>query len=72
MPGAAIWYRRRTRNTDRKVGNLAQWLANWGGAHDAMLILDADSLMSAGAIRTLAARASSSPRLPPAQTGPTA
>ncbi|WGH78634.1 glucans biosynthesis glucosyltransferase MdoH [Jannaschia ovalis] len=54
LPWAAIWYRRRTRNTDRKVGNLAQWLANWGGAHDAMLILDADSLMSAGAIRTLA------------------
>ena len=54
LPEAAIWYRRRAVNTDRKVGNLAQWVERWGGAHDAMLILDADSLMSAQAIRALA------------------
>ena len=54
LPGAAIWYRRRAVNTDRKVGNLAQWVERWGGAHDAMLVLDADSLMSARAIRALA------------------
>lgn len=54
LPDAAIWYRRRQENTDRKVGNLAQWVEHWGGAHDAMLILDADSLMSAQAIRALA------------------
>ena len=54
MPDAAIWYRRRVENTDRKVGNLAQWVEHWGGGHDAMLILDADSLMSAQAIRALA------------------
>ena len=54
LPKAAIWYRRRVVNTDRKVGNLAQWVAEWGGAHDAMLVLDADSLMSAQAIRALA------------------
>lgn len=54
LPDAAIWYRRRVENTDRKVGNLAQWVGQWGGRHDAMLILDADSLMSAQAIRALA------------------
>ena len=54
LPGAAIWYRRRLVNTDRKVGNLAQWVEHWGGGHGAMLILDADSLMSAQAIRALA------------------
>ncbi len=54
LPDVRVWYRRRVQNTDRKVGNLAQWVAQWGGAHDAMLVLDADSLMSAQAIRSLA------------------
>ncbi|CTQ34359.1 glucans biosynthesis glucosyltransferase MdoH [Jannaschia rubra] len=54
LPDLAIWYRRRVQNTDRKVGNLAQWVEHWGGAHDAMVVLDADSLMSAQAIRSLA------------------
>ncbi|MFO6463414.1 glucans biosynthesis glucosyltransferase MdoH [Jannaschia sp. KMU-145] len=54
MPDAPLYYRRREQNTDRKVGNLADWLTRWGGAHDAMLILDADSLMSASAIGALA------------------
>lgn len=54
LPGVRIWYRRRAQNTDKKVGNLAQWVEHWGGAHDAMLVLDADSLMSAQAIRALA------------------
>ena len=53
LPDARIHYRRRTRNTDRKVGNLADWVARWGGAHEAMLVLDADSLMGARAIRDL-------------------
>ncbi len=54
LPEDAIWYRRRAQNTDKKVGNLSQWVEQWGGAHDAMLVLDADSLMSAEAIRSLA------------------
>ncbi|MEM9798162.1 MAG: glucans biosynthesis glucosyltransferase MdoH [Pseudomonadota bacterium] len=54
LPDVSIWYRRRVRNTDRKVGNIADWLERWGGGHDAMLVLDADSLMSAAAIRALA------------------
>ncbi|WP_299822795.1 glucans biosynthesis glucosyltransferase MdoH [uncultured Jannaschia sp.] len=53
MPDVPIWYRRRRVNTDRKVGNLSQWVEHWGGGHDAMLVLDADSLMSAQAIREL-------------------
>ncbi|PUB16253.1 glucans biosynthesis glucosyltransferase MdoH [Yoonia sediminilitoris] len=48
--GAHIYYRRRIENTDRKVGNLADWVERWGGAYDAMLVLDADSLMSGEAI----------------------
>jgi membrane glycosyltransferase len=53
-PDLRVWYRRRLDNSGRKVGNLRQWLETWGGAHDAMLVLDADSLMSAGAITALA------------------
>lgn len=49
----AIYYRRRTKNTDRKSGNIADWVARWGGAHDAMLVLDADSLMTGAAIAAL-------------------
>ena len=68
-PDCAVWYRRRADNSGRKVGNIRQWLETWGGAHDAMLVLDADSLMSAEAILALTdemaadpARASSNPR----------
>lgn len=48
-----IHYRRRAMNTDRKVGNLADWVERWGGAHEAMVVLDADSLMSGEAIVAL-------------------
>ncbi|MEJ6396321.1 glucans biosynthesis glucosyltransferase MdoH [Yoonia sp. 208BN28-4] len=51
--GAQVYYRRRADNTDRKVGNLADWVERWGGANDAMLVLDADSLMSGRAIVAL-------------------
>ena len=45
-----VYYRRRAENVDRKVGNLADWVENWGGAYGAMLVLDADSLMAGEAI----------------------
>ncbi|NNK77386.1 MAG: glucans biosynthesis glucosyltransferase MdoH [Litoreibacter sp.] len=48
-----LHYRRRPDNTDRKVGNLANWVERWGGGYDAMLVLDADSLMSGSAILAL-------------------
>ncbi|MBL4627445.1 MAG: glucans biosynthesis glucosyltransferase MdoH [Roseicyclus sp.] len=48
-----IHYRRRPENIDRKVGNLADWVERWGGGYAAMLVLDADSLMSGDAIVAL-------------------
>jgi membrane glycosyltransferase len=48
--GIEIYYRRRGENTDRKVGNLADWVERWGGGYEAMLVLDADSLMAGAAI----------------------
>ena len=49
-----VHYRHRARNTDRKVGNIADWLSRWGGRHEAMVVLDADSLMSGAAVLGLA------------------
>ncbi|MDI2089941.1 glucans biosynthesis glucosyltransferase MdoH [Commensalibacter oyaizuii] len=45
-----IFYRRRFKNTDRKAGNLAEWIRRFGGAYDHMLTLDADSLMEGDTI----------------------
>jgi len=52
-PGLALYYRRRAQNTDRKVGNIADWVSRWGGGWQAMLVLDADSLMTGRAIGRL-------------------
>lgn len=49
----AVHYRRRAENTDKKVGNIADWVENWGAAYEGMVVLDADSLMSGAAIRQL-------------------
>ena len=65
-----IYYRRRAENVDHKTGNLANWIENWGGAHEAMLVLDADSLMSGAAIHDLADDMSSDPTVGLIQTVP--
>ncbi len=52
-PRLELYYRRRAENTDRKVGNITDWVSRWGGAWDAMLVLDADSLMTGRAITRL-------------------
>jgi len=52
-PGLDLYYRRRILNTDRKSGNIADWVSRWGGGWQAMLVLDADSLMTGPAIARL-------------------
>jgi len=52
-PDLELYYRRRGQNTDRKVGNIAEWVTRWGADWDAMLVLDADSLMTGRAIARL-------------------
>ncbi|WP_306113620.1 MULTISPECIES: glucans biosynthesis glucosyltransferase MdoH [unclassified Roseovarius] len=59
--GVRVHYRRRAENTDKKVGNLSDWIGNWGAAYDAMLVLDADSLMSGAAIGNLAQELANDP-----------
>lgn len=41
-----LFYRRRPKNTDRKAGNIAEWVQRFGGRYEGMLILDADSLLT--------------------------
>ncbi|AEI37264.1 glucans biosynthesis glucosyltransferase MdoH [Zymomonas mobilis] len=50
-----VWYRRREKNIARKPGNIADWIHNFGGGYDYMLILDADSLMAGQTITRMAA-----------------
>lgn len=69
-PDLRVWYRRRLRNTERKVGNLRDWIEGWGAAHDAMLVLDADSLMSAEAILALADEMAADPTAGLVQSAP--
>ena len=52
--GRHVHYRRRVRNDAAKTGNLADWLTRWGGAHEAFVVLDADSLMTGAALAALA------------------
>ncbi|CAN7169789.1 glucans biosynthesis glucosyltransferase MdoH [Phenylobacterium sp. LjRoot219] len=68
--GPRIYYRRRARNTDRKAGNIGEWVETYGGRYDYMLVLDADSLMSGEAIAELVTRMDEDPRLGLLQTVP--
>ena len=69
-PDGRLYYRRRTMNTDRKAGNIGDWVRTFGGGYAYMLILDADSLMSAETIVGLTAEMDRDPRLGLLQTVP--
>ncbi|SMF78826.1 membrane glycosyltransferase [Tistlia consotensis] len=59
----ALHYRRRDRNDDKKVGNLRDFAERWGGRFDFLLVLDADSLMSAAAVLRLALLMQANPQV---------
>ena len=61
--GGRLFYRRRSENSGRKAGNIAQFVRNWGGAYDYMLVLDADSVMCGQALVTLAQMMDSHPQV---------
>lgn len=65
-----VHYRRRPQNTDKKVGNLVDWITGWGAAFEAMVVLDADSLMTGRSIDRLADEMSRDPRAGLIQTSP--
>jgi membrane glycosyltransferase len=45
-----LFYRKRRENTDRKVGNIADFCARWGDRYRYMIVFDADSVMSGGTL----------------------
>ena len=61
--GVAVGYRRRASNAGFKAGNLRDFARSHSGAYDHMLVLDADSLMSAAAMRRLVRVMEANPRL---------
>jgi membrane glycosyltransferase len=61
LPQERIYYRRRRKNVGRKAGNVADFVMRWGAAYPQMVVLDADSLMSADAIVRLAAAMEANP-----------
>jgi membrane glycosyltransferase len=64
-----LYYRRRLGNEGRKVGNISNWLRQWGGHYGYMLTLDADSVMSARRIAGMIARMETQQRLGLIQAG---
>src|SRR5690606_31684307 len=65
-----VYYRRRTDNSERKAGNIADWVRRWGGDYEAMIILDADSILSADTLVTLTRRLVAAPGVGLIQTLP--
>lgn len=65
-----VYYRHRSRNTERKAGNIADWVQRFGGAYEAMIILDSDSLMAPETMEALALRMQADPTLGLIQTVP--
>ena len=61
-PAIRVYYRRRDNNHHRKAGNIADFVTRWGGAYDHMIVLDADSDMSAAAMITLARAMAADPK----------
>ncbi|MBL8550680.1 MAG: glucans biosynthesis glucosyltransferase MdoH [Hyphomonadaceae bacterium] len=66
-----FYYRRRLDNTGRKAGNVADWVRRFGGGYDFMVVLDADSVMSADALLKLAGAMEARPDLGLIQSIPT-
>ncbi|WP_158972551.1 glucans biosynthesis glucosyltransferase MdoH [Paraglaciecola sp. L3A3] len=66
-----VWYRRRHNNKAKKAGNVHDFVSRWGGRYDYMILLDADSLLSAATLKTLAQEMASDEQAGIIQTLPT-
>ncbi len=67
-----IFYRRRTRNTNRKAGNIQEFCENWGSRYENMVVLDADSVMDGALVVRLARAMQLNPKVGIIQTLPIA
>ncbi len=71
ISGCPVYYRRRSDNIERKAGNIADWVQRWGGGYEAMIVLDADSIMSGSSLLSLSRRLAAAPEIGLIQTLPT-
>ena len=58
-----VFYRRRRDRSERKAGNIADFVRRWGANYEYMIVLDADSVMSGHALVTLARAMEAHPRI---------
>ncbi|MGN6454522.1 MAG: glucans biosynthesis glucosyltransferase MdoH [Steroidobacteraceae bacterium] len=58
-----IFYRRRLDRSERKAGNIADFVRRWGANYECMIVLDADSVMSGHALVTLARAMEAHPQI---------
>ncbi|WP_108126316.1 glucans biosynthesis glucosyltransferase MdoH [Saccharospirillum mangrovi] len=65
-----VWYRRRTENTERKTGNIRDFINRWGRSYDYMVVLDADSLIAGSTLATLVREMDADPNTGILQTLP--
>lgn len=65
-----LHYRRRTENSGRKAGNIADFGRQWGDAFEYFIVLDADSIMSGSTIGDLIRLMNTSPEIGVIQTVP--
>ena len=66
----AVHYRRRTDNTGKKAGNVADFVRRWGARYPHMVVLDADSVMGGETLLALRRRMIAEPDLGLLQTVP--
>lgn len=64
------FYRNRTQNVGRKVGNIKDFCQRWGYQYESMIVLDADSIMSGNKMLELAQRIEPNPDVGLIQTIP--
>ena len=64
------FYRHREKNTEKKAGNITDWVRRFGGAYDFMVVLDADSTMAGETLLRLVDAMERNPRVGLIQTAP--
>ncbi|MBI5691712.1 MAG: glucans biosynthesis glucosyltransferase MdoH [Verrucomicrobia bacterium] len=65
-----IFYRKRRHSTNKKAGNVADFLRRWGRRYRYMIVLDADSIMTGRALVQLVALMERNPQVGIIQTAP--
>jgi membrane glycosyltransferase len=65
-----IFYRKRRQQTNKKAGNIADFLRRWGKSYRYMVVLDADSVMTGEALVQLVAMMEKNPAVGIIQTAP--